>query len=80
MRKREPVNRQQLQLLAARRNVRKAANTLAHAVRLGKVAGITEAEYGECETPKCPISGRLFHAGGKQRCVLCVSRALGVIK
>jgi hypothetical protein len=96
MKKPQRPSTQQLVQRGARSNLRKAANVLAHALRLGKVPGGEEVARGDCDTPKCGVSGRRFtlswfdrdpnlpHCGvirndGKKRCVLCMSRALGVV-
>ena len=50
----------QLQRQAALQDLRKSANTMAHAVRLGKVPGVMEDERGACETPRCGLEGRRF--------------------
>lgn len=43
--------------------LRKAANTMAHAIRLGKVPGARELERGECDTKDCRVVGRRFNKG-----------------
>ena len=60
MKKRPQASAALLQDQATLSDIRKAANTLAHAIRLGKVRGVLEDERGACETPKCIVDGRRF--------------------
>lgn len=43
--------------------LRKAANTMAHAMRLGKIPGLRELDRGSCDTSRCRVEGRRFNMG-----------------
>ena len=63
MRKRPKLHPRQFLAQHAHKELRKAANTLAHAMRLGKIRGLIGVDRGDCETPKCEVSGRRFNKG-----------------
>jgi hypothetical protein len=63
---------------------RKAANVLAHAIRLGKIPKVTETSRGECfgRSGECPVEGRRFTRHWfkplSPLCVLCMTHELGL--
>ncbi len=63
MRKKPAPSTRQLLHQRATGALRKAANTMAHAMRLGKIPGLREVDRGDCEEKECGVSGRRFNKG-----------------